>query len=538
MIRRRRKLLATGGRAGGGRFHREKSRDKTRPLTSYTSKKGRVGGQKMRGPMRVPRINNYSDVSKVYNRTNDIVNATAPEPRNHTDVHNLTKNAPEGTTFKIKGTEYSTIKGGTSTTAGDKSQRVPFEKSMSQRSVLRPGLGGQRHKEKRINLTTGKPTSRVLKQLSKLNGTYRRVLYDTKIPRVDITGNTSTRDSLTHSCGFNSRNYWVMPPLSYPTMDDVHAFTNIPIAFNDLQNPGVDARIYASVLEATSQIHIYNQNAYHPMKIKFHMVKPASKNEFRTNPQFFRDEIVPEILPAAIDSPTLIPSGIPAVFLHSGAVLEGLETDSTGQIHWDMSNKSSGLMSSAKFRENFHVVETSTCKMEAGEHLQINHKHYFGGGVDLSALLTESVTTGQAGDGLNPLSYFYIIESCGYPCEAIHNRFGLGTQQYLGTNPCFYACEYRKMIKYVLSDTRSIALASSSLQGDPNSSAIHTRTFTREPYSFANVEGSGTGDFNREFFALPADIEDSLPPAVGKTAVPVMSDARVRLDSVTGNQGD
>lgn len=386
-------------------------------------------------------------------------------------------------------------------------------------------LGAQLDKRvMRTNIDTGLPSTRAVMQAAKMNGTVKDTLFDTNIQ--ELNNVQVTRSSLDNSCGFNSRNLWVMPQHACVRLEQIVAEADLE-ATQRLSTIEQE-KIYGSVMYCESQFRFYNQSAHFPIHLKFHVFD--YKDEDLTSPisavfarEAFSSSITTQDLPA-----------MPVRYQHSAPMLEGTAggTVST-QMKVDYSLKGRGFLDSAGWRERFKVVKTISKKLMPGDTWVVRHRHHCGPGIDIYALLSTLYPDRETTEREGPFSYFYGVESKGVPCEGVTEEFSLDPNPiatYLGTSPGWYQTEFRTSIKYVTASTR----AEVDLGNFGVNEQMHIRSFTNNMRA-----GSTFGITDREFFTLPNDIvnsRDNLAP--GKTYVPVITDKFQSDLTTASDRGD
>jgi hypothetical protein len=539
-------LTPTGGRAGG-RSKRSRKRYTSRALVKPRDISR--GGIKMSDYRRTARrrlLPKNMDVSKLYSATTRWINRRLMEELSQRRVDALTKRAPRGTTFRKGRRAFYRIEQ-PDTTGRRSEDTIPAQ---DQQTVILQQQAGNSNITNRIHNTrfeTGRASSSILKTLSKMNGTKRVVLYDTKIDQLGSAGFKMVRSQLTNAAGFNSRGFFIMPGLFAPNALDIRRLFNPGGTSNDggYTSNIENLRQYASILEHRSLLHIYNQNTFHALRMKIHVVKVKNELQFASVPQYFAGNIVDDTKPTDIPQTTQYESGIPSYYLHSGSVSEGNTSRENQTLHWQQSLKGPGLMASPRFRDEFRIVKTFTKRLEPGEHWQFNHTHHYGGGLDLARVFinTDLDPSTDPGYDSNPVAYQFILEVQGYPCEGIYKpdtSAKLETRS--GTNPCFYTMEFKKDIKFVLASYNSeddLGFAQDDASNVQR--LVHVRTFTqRDARVPVTDSGTGTATLNQEFHVNPFAIVAGTPVDSGTLAVPVVTNTNVTSDVTPGNvnQGD
>ena len=383
--------------------------------------------------------------------------------------------------------------------SGDKVPATNKDTEISLKSMA--GAGVHRY-EYRKSFESGYPATKAVKQYAKLHGTRKKVLYDTKIAAAGLSGSQMAREDLNGSCGFNSRNFRIFSANCYVNHEDCRDTAAITTSdFSILAYESL--RAYASIMWIKTQIAVYNQSAYFPMKAKIYMITHKDPKFGTTIQQDFAQNVFNAV------TSTQTNGAVPIWYQHANPVIEGAYASGNCNVSIDMSLKGRGLMDSGHFRANYDIVKTFTQKIEPNSTWFFNHKHHCGPGLDIARLIEESASTANL---LSPAGYFYVLEVSGYPCEAIAQE-GVLQFPYLGTNPCYYQTEYKKTLKYGLQALDGTDITSSGI----GSSNCAVRVYTTQDA----VSATGI----REKYVLPANlVDDPASLADGKAVVPFLTD--------------
>jgi len=389
------------------------------------------------------------------------------------------------------------------------------------------------HKTKVI---TGNPSSKTLMEIGKENGIETRVLFDSKMWREPGEGTSSplNRSVLSHSCGFNCRNFMTPGTAAFVTRGDFLRAT-MPLALGPIPDIGAgsasswaDGITYASLLETMTELQFHNQSRFLPLVMKIHIVtrRQGSESKLTQEPSAEMSSLVNLVgLDDQGDYRNPPRTGIPGYYLLSTPRGEGSGYEFGGTFYeFDMLNSGRGLMSSPYFRDNFSIVDTLTKTLEPNDFWQFRHEHQFGSGVDLDIMTADY--QGVSDDDplktadLTPLSYFYVIETKGLPCEGVYNQGNNGADLFeprFGTSPGYYYMEIRKSIKFVRPSENSFEIIPGVGQfGGPVERRIHTRTFTKNEVDFANNPRE-----RKPFYRLPADVGTGNNLAIGSFFIPL-----------------
>lgn len=456
--------------------------------------------------------------------------AQARAPRNHGDAAEIAKNLLVDTAVKVGDKIIDNISrpsgvGGTGGGSGAHRRPIPMshEKGLKmEQTTVNSAVNRMTHHHK---IETGYPSTRGIKRLESNNGRRKEVLYDTK---GSINGRTdigSDRTHQSHSAGFNSRNFLFLPATAFCTTDDVISVSGI----NTVAQPVPSAtseKVYAAIKRCISEVTIYNQSAYFPMKCKVHLISFTDPNQ---DAGFTIADLQTRVFNGSLTTQT--EGRVPIRYQHRDPLAEGNTADGSRSFNVDMSLKGKGLMDSPWFRDNCVIAKTITQRIEPNCQMQFKHVHHCGPGIDIIQTLSQwgLITADGSSMNKNPVSYWICIESCGYPCEAI---IGTGVQggdpvptPYLGTSPVNFFLEWRKTMEYVTEEIKGQDI----VNGAPTTYNAAMRVFTNDDYSSTE----------REIFVLPEFIvDDPASLGIGLAYVPVLTDKLVRYEQTTSGAGD
>jgi len=405
---------------------------------------------------------------------------------------------------------------------GNKERTVPFFSEEKQAPMRNAGTVEPKimHKTK---ISTGNPSSKTLKEMGRENGVETRVLFDSKMWQEPSEGSSTimNRAVLSHSCGFNCRNFMTPGTAAYVTRGDFIRATfgldgsNVPDVGLGTASSYSDGITYASLLETMTELQFHNQSRFLPLVLSIHTVARRQGGE-----SLVAREPSAEISALAIEvgeddqGDTRSPkrTGIPGYYVLQSPREEASGYEFGGSFfEFDLLNSGRGLMSSPAFRDNFTIVDTKTKTLEPNDFWQFRHEHQFGSGVDMDVMTAdfqnETSNAALKSADITPLSYFYIIESKGLPSEGVYNNKATNEaannfEPRFGSSPGYYYMEIRKSIKFVRPAENSDELQP-GLQGfgGPLEKRIHTRTFIKNEVDFPNNNRE-----RRPFYRLPQQV--------------------------------
>jgi len=390
--------------------------------------------------------------------------------------------------------------------------------------TLLSGLGVNRTVAKSV-VITGYPSTKKVRDFCKINGEKRVTLYDTKINMADPTAAQITRPMLTHSYGFNGKNWYFLPAISYTNIKDIFAIAGL--AQSDKKGESEVERIYMMFKWVESQFSIYNQSAFFPMHFRIHLVKfmdSASGTIPSTRMGF---GLCSNSLSVQQDD------RIPIWYQKDLPVEELNSSDATKQMNVDVSLKAS-FKDSPAFNRDFQIVKTFSKKIDPNGTWRFRHRHQCGPGIEIQGLMARNglaPADGNYYDGFGPIGYMYIFESFGIQTEGVYGGdfgTGVGNQVYQGTSPGWYHIEFRKTLKFGV-DPQGAANMTSTGFTVP---AVGTRLYVRDD----NYQGITS---NRDFY-VPSNKIKNTRVGLGETElyVPVLSDKVTTETTTTGGVND
>jgi len=374
------------------------------------------------------------------------------------------------------------------------------ETKIAKATQKRQDYGSQPMLTHRKHLTTGRPTTRAIWNVVKQNGLSRLVLFDTKYPAAaNIYDMTPAQKDLVS--GFNQRRFTVLPPSTYINGQDL--LTVIGNETASTVQTAKSQRAYASIIDATTELQLHNQNSHYSATVKVHLVKALKEGELAIDT--IHTNIENQVLN---DSLTVAkPCALPLWQQFSEAIVETstdeLKINRTYMLGWTHSLKGKGLDESSYFRDNYEIVKTTSIKLPPGDILNYRHTHCFGPGIDVGMLCDADSTQWRLNE---PASYFYIVEQCGYEtCEMNYCYSGTSTTSYLGRPNSLIAWEVRKSIRYANPESIGNAFDVTGVQTSP----VHMRVWDSDSNVTAAVA-------EKEFNLSNNLITGVNPPPVGQ----------------------
>lgn len=405
----------------------------------------------------------------------------------------------------------------------------------------------------RSNIETGVPTAKAIHMQGKLDGVVRKVMCNTKLYVDQDTSSLVQRSLLDHANGFNCKKYWFMPGHACPGyLDLIEVLTNSSDRqtwanwLNADTSAGSYDRRYASIKSITTNMSFSNETPYFPVKMKLHMIRPKIDiTKENDNPTNISKRSHVQNMVENVFSPTVIRDfAIPFTYKVNEPLLLGVQETVTGSDNYrkvaaqvDVQNRTHLNMSSY-FRDKYEIVKTIYKTLNPNDSWHFTHKHHFGSGIDVDAFrahfrdmngvlpATDAATDRLGND--QPLTYFWMVESCGVPCSATvgDGAFGGGVVQstYQGTSPGVYHCEFKTQVEFVTpSNTTATNLTAA---GVPE--FVHIRQFKKR-------ELLNTPLGNRIRAITAENIVNSIPEVTANKAyIPVLTDKLITSRQTRG----
>lgn len=418
------------------------------------------------------------------------------------------------TYIPIKGTKYQVEqKDSASHPANNLPPSAPVVKShdVKMKQMANASIMRRIH---RTRVHTGMPATKAMMKIKQTFGSFKKYQFDSKFAYTSA----GTRNTLTHSAGFNDTNFVMMPYNSWMAPNSI---LDVVTGWEQYVTPEDKAqKTYLSIEYLEQEIKFYNQSSYLPCIIKFFMIDRTSSAPDQPEGGIVRalsEETFNNVLATQTES------AIPTRDQHSDIEVELIGfAGETRNVH--LANRSR-LTDSANFRTKFKILDTFSKKLEPGDTWVINHKHHCGPGLDLQSLIDSE--RGVNRNQFDPIAYQYAFSIKGIPCEAINQQEGT-KRAHLGTSPAYTTMEFRKGMKAISNNDRTITDINANLGMRDNS--VHIRTFTSNPYTI---------DSRKEFFELPENIVDTEAALVdNRSYIPIISDKVIVSGNTTPGQSD
>jgi len=499
--RRRRKLFTVSGRPFKSPYSTPAAKA---TVTNKSVSGGRVGGRARRRP------DKYTELEKMRERmklsTEEIATAMKSRKGNHTNTYSeLANRVDQDVKWGKRDSQFGYVPPPPSDTSG-KPHTYHEEKIIGSRDSDEHGQSRIVH---RARITTGRPTTRSIWNVVKANGLSRYVIFDTKF-RVGLDEYDMPPVQKDQIAGFNQRTFTVLPASTYITMKDLLDITQ---SETETEPRGRSQRRYASILDATSEMMFHNQNRFHRTKVKIHLVK-AMKEADITGIRQIQEDIAENVLNA--DATLQQSCTVPIVYQFSDpeitASAEEPKVSGSLMTTVNMSLKGNGLMESDFFRDHYQIAKTTSHTLLAGETLLYRHTHCFGPGFDMANVCDTPPENDYR--FYEPMSYFYILEHYGGDIVEGNYRYEAGKfASYLGTNPAYLACEFRKSIRYANQESITSDIEANNV----DTRAPHMRVWDSEPQKYGVTT-------EKEFNLDNAQLVQNNNPGLGQMVISTMSD--------------
>jgi len=387
--------------------------------------------------------------------------------------------------------------------------------SMDQNSKLLQ-LGTEKIQIFPKKVETGVPSSKTLLEQAVENGTSTNVLYDSSTAAVG-DNYYYLRPQLNTGSGFGQRGFTMLGRPSYVTYRDVLQFVdtaNLQSAWSEK----VRQSALAAILHTRFFLRIRNQAAFQRAKVKVHLLK-YSPSSLSSSSDYATDMIQNVFWPNINNQSTTAEERQRKVNFtdqFTNTSLVGAPSTAEGLLNYTgfvaMDTRGPGLMSSGHFKEYYKIVHTSEQILGPGDFMHFTHIHNFGSGIDISKLMGAGSSIDQ--DKEKEVSYVYLLEYKGMPCEAIYNNPTTGLEQRIGIGPTLLSFEMEKQITFVNAPTSNRELGPIGFATD-----CLIRVF-----SHRDVQNSQEGSLRRPFNLPVQRWSNSGSPASGNFGISQMTD--------------
>lgn len=420
----------------------------------------------------------------------------------------------------------------------------------------------------RTKVDTGHPTTKVLKGIAKENGTTTAMIYDTKAVNtandLERDENIIRRGELDSSNGFNHKTYKFLQGIASPgyrgLMETVFG-TNLNTGVNNWFNTTTAERFkdkrYMSFMWLESKVSMFNENAYLPMKVKFHMIRPLYKLDKQdselttTTRRNYLTDIQQNVFNQVVTiNPNQTPFAIPTAYQYDTPFATGVGeepglaafTDNYKRISLNVyvDNKCDLRMSSY-FKANFKIEKTFTKTLQPNDTWIFTHKQHFGPGIDIDEfraafkdmnMTSPGSTMGTAQSGNDrPLGYIYMVEHVGVPCTAVVGDGPLinnlpTPSTYQGTSDGQIHFEYRSRAKFI----NSAQVNAIQIGTDGSDQLVHTRTWTTQDMNY--------NSYRKPRYVLPNNVvSNSANIDIDKGYIPIVTDRSIKGSDQRGLEG-
>lgn len=296
----------------------------------------------------------------------------------------------------------------------------------------------------------GRPSTRAVRQLSKLNGKSNIEMYNT----IYQNPATTPREALRAEAGFNQKVIFFQG-LARVTGDMMSVQYGLPNDF--LPISAKEQNIYGMTLNLWRKLKLMNTNKFLPMHVTIKLWKRTNTDQDgRTNftLAFNTDPLVQQV------------DKFPIRYQ-----LKAVDTKES--IDRVLIDPNVSLERSPYWMSKYERVKTFKKKLNPGEIWNYHEELQCGSGLNLSHL--EALDNEQT---LQTLGYEMTVEVKGVPCEAIYG--GNNDQHIIGTSPCFIQMEVSRGHESVLraSDEGDYSTLTS---GGLVSTTYAIRAFTKRP---------------------------------------------------------
>lgn len=343
-------------------------------------------------------------------------------------------------------------------------------------------------------ITMGPGPARAISMVSKINGTRKTVIDNTK-----KTLSIANRNNQHLEFGFNQR-LFVQLPMGKPST--VGGMYDLVTNTSDGSAPTTPVRSqgrnYVSVLSKYVKYEIHNSNTFHNMHVKFHVIGVKKQN-------VSVNEMFAELFNATLGTQTA--DRLP--IYRQLSVNTANDADTASQMNRVLLDPKKGTpFTLPYFKNNFFIAKTIKCKLAPNDTYELNLHTKFRSGIETFAL-RDRRSDAVANRNTLPLDYFVIAEMRGVECEGIAVSTS-STSPHLGTSPGWAFFEYESGYEFVNSARTEV-----DVPGSEDDEIIHARYY--------RVEGDRT--LARLFNVNVANIvADAASTTNGDMYIPVVSD--------------
>lgn len=347
----------------------------------------------------------------------------------------------------------------------------------------------------------GQPSSRIVNEKARSNGTRKLTQYDTSTSDQDPT--SASRQSLTLTTGANQKSVFGFDSRSYWTLGDLEDLVDADL-YTRSTNQAQTA--YWMTKYFGTKLKIMNTNKFLKMKIKVHWLKP---NQTSFSPKAWLSDCVETgALPTAASTDVdLVPYNLQLT----------AATNATERFDVALDPQLGSMRKSKLFDILFDVPKYFQKTLEPGETWELDYCHHTGPGIRLNDLIS---TEDNATWDENAAAFYYpLIEVVGSQVEIVDSQNR--DSSFIVTSSGAVQMEMKKYCEIVLADTSPASIYASS-SGGFTKNRWDYRVFT----DFSTTLTDGTGIVRRFNVDYNNILKAGEPDGLGKFIIPVTSDTQ------------
>lgn len=396
-------------------------------------------------------------------------------------------------------------------TGGGKSKQTFIDSESVTIGSSTANNGNMSQRRYNTKFEVGRPSTRPVRNLARLNGTVKESIVDT-ISHPLFQLQQPGRRSLGIQAGFNQKALYVPGRQGHIRAGDIwekYQLSNFFSPQDKLQTS------YGMSLKLGRVCKIINTGRYFKAKVTIKLYRSSLVDFDQLN--WFSAAITPQ---AEITAGTPVEGRIPLRYTFA------YPESTAAESRLALVDKRASLTHSDTWNENFDFVKSFSKTLAPGELWNYHEIMHLGPGINLNVLKQ------NVGAPDNPMQYVMVIEAHGLPCVA--ERASGEEENFIGTSPCYIQTEWKTYHEYVNSSTIPGSVTSDGYNQSANDGGTNTarpaiRSFTKRD----------TLDIAEKTFNVSVDdLRDTDTNADGQIFIPVMSDKTVQAAGPRSSDGN